>query len=291
MPSNSPTPSASGPCLYIVATPIGNLADITLRALDVLSRVDLIAAEDTRHTRRLLSAHGIKNTLLSYHEHNEQRRTPELIAKLDQGAVIALVSNAGTPLVSDPGYRLVSHATARNIPVVPIPGPSAVMAALSVGGLPTDSFTFIGFPARKKNKRLQQLKALVGHSETLIFYQAPLRMMSFLKELMAILGDRQAVLAREITKHHEEFIRGSLSHIHTRLSGRDAVKGECTLLVRGAAEVDAPDDNHLETILRSALARNDAPLGEIVKSLARQHKVNKNRLYEMALKIKKDGNP
>jgi 16S rRNA (cytidine1402-2'-O)-methyltransferase len=275
----------------VVATPIGNLADITLRAIEVLSQADLIAAEDTRHTRRLLSAHGIKNTLLSYHEHNEHRRTPELSAKLEQGAVIALVSNAGTPLVSDPGYRLVSHAAARNIPVVPIPGPSAVMAALSAGGLPTDSFTFIGFPARKKNKRIRQLKALADHWETLVFYQAPLRILPFLKELMEILGDRQAVLAREITKRHEEFIRGSLSHVHSQLSGRDAIKGECTILVQGIAQAEAPDDNDLETILRSALAQADAPLGEIVRSLARQYKVNKNRLYEMALRIKKDGNP
>lgn len=286
MPLNSPTRSEARPCLYVVATPIGNLADITLRAIDVLSRADLIAAEDTRHTRSLLSAHGITNKLISYHEHNERQRTPELIGRLEQGAVIALVSNAGTPLVSDPGYRLVSHAAARDIPVVPIPGPSAVMAALSAGGLPTDSFTFIGFPARKKNKRIRQFKELAAHSQTLIFYQAPRRMIPFLNELMEILGDRQAVLAREVTKHHEEFIRGPLSHIHDQLSGRNAVKGECTLLVHGATAGDTTDDNHLEALLRAALDQADTPLGEIAKTLAQQHQVSKNRLYEMALKIK-----
>jgi len=287
MPLNSPTRSESIPCLYVVATPIGNLADITLRAIDVLSRVDLIAAEDTRHTRSLLSAHGIANKLISYHEHNEHQRTPELIVRLEQGAVIALVSNAGTPLVSDPGYRLVSHAVAHNIPVVPIPGVSAAMAALSVSGLPTDAFTFVGFPARKKNKRIQLLKDLAALSQTLIFYQAPRRMMPFLNELMEILGDRHAVLAREITKRYEEYIRGPLSHIQAQLSGRDAVKGECTLLVQGAAAADTPDDNHLETLLRAALDQADAPLGEIAKTLALEHKVSKNRVYEMALKIKK----
>ena len=286
MPLNSPTLSNPRPCLYVVATPIGNLADITLRAIDVLSRVDLIAAEDTRHTRRLLAAHDIENKLISYHEYNEHQRTPQLIARLEQGAAIALVSNAGTPLVSDPGYRLVSQAVARDIPVIPIPGVSAAMAALSVSGMPTDAFVFVGFPARKKNKRTQQLKHLAILSQTLIFYQAPLRMMSFLKELLALLGDRQAVLAREITKRHEEFIRGTLSHIHARLSERDAVKGECTLLVQGATGTARPDGKDLEVLLRAALNHADAPLGEIVKTLALEHHVNKNRLYEIALKIK-----
>lgn len=287
MPLNSPTRNETRPCLYVVATPIGNLADITLRAIDVLSRVDLIAAEDTRHTRTLLSAHGITNKLISYHEHNERQRTAELIVRLEQGAVIALVSNAGTPLVSDPGYRLVSHAVAHDIPVVPIPGVSAAMAALSASGLPTDAFIFVGFPARKKNKRIQLLKDLAALSQSLIFYQAPRRMIPFLNELMAILGDRQAVLAREITKHHEEFIRGPLSHIQAQLSGRDTVKGECTLLVQGAGEAQTPDDSQLETLLRAALDQAEAPLGEIAKTLAQKYQVSKNRMYDLALKIKR----
>ena len=231
MPLNSPTRNNLAGHLYVVATPIGHLADITLRAIDTLSHADLIAAEDTRHTRRLLSAHGIETRLISYHEHNERQRTPELIQRLEQGECIALVSDAGTPSVSDPGFRLVQAAIEHGIAVIPIPGVSAVMAAVSVSGLPTDAFIFLGFPTRKKNKRMQELRNVSHLPQTLIFYQSPRRINGFLDELLEALGDRQAVLAREMTKIHEEFIRGPLSHIQAQLMEKEALKGECTLLV------------------------------------------------------------
>ena len=225
MPSNSPTPDPAPGTLYVVATPIGHLEDITLRALNVLRAVDLIAAEDTRHTRRLLAVHGIQKRLVSYHEHNERQRTAELIAKLNQGFHLALVSNAGTPAVSDPGFRLVAAAVDQGLTIVPVPGASAAIAALSVSGLPSDTFTFVGFPARRKAKRTQQLRQLAELPHTLIFYQSPKRLLAFLEELRAVCGDRRAVLGREMSKMFEEFLRGRLSEISTALGRREEIKG------------------------------------------------------------------
>ena len=287
MPLNLSNPIDSGSCLYVVATPIGNLADITLRAIDVLTQVDLIAAEDTRLTQRLLTAHGIQNKLISYHEHNENRRTPELIDKLVEGLRIALVSDAGTPMVSDPGYRLIATAVERGIPVVPIPGVSAAITALSASGLATDSFMFIGFPARKKNKRMQQLQTLAEVTETLIFYQSPSRIALFIAELQEVMGDRTSVLARELTKLHEEFIRGPLSQIHAELAARLVIKGECTLLVQGATKDDIPDEADLESLVGQALARSEQPIGEMARTLSRRWGIPKNRIYDLALKLKK----
>jgi 16S rRNA (cytidine1402-2'-O)-methyltransferase len=284
--SDSERISAAG-TLYVVSTPIGHLKDITLRALEILAQVDLIAAEDTRHTGRLLSAHGIQKRLISYHEHNEAQRTPELIGWLIEGMTIALVSNAGTPMVSDPGYRLVRQALAHPIQVVPIPGVSAAITALSVSGLATDTFTFVGFPARRKEKRLHQLKVASQWPHTLIFYQSPHRLGSFLEELRSVMGDRPAVLAREMTKVHEEFIRGRLSEIAMNIAERDAVKGECTLLVAGVAE--APLDEcaeKLEDALSRALQDQDRPLGEITGDLARHYGVPRKTVYALALKMK-----
>jgi 16S rRNA (cytidine1402-2'-O)-methyltransferase len=285
MPSNSPIRDPATGCLYVVATPIGHLEDITLRALRILKEVDLIAAEDTRHTRKLLAAHGIENPLISYHEHNEQQRTDELIRRLEQGTCIALVSDAGTPTVSDPGYRLVEAAAARRIPIVPIPGVSAAMAALSAAGLPTDSFTFAGFPPRKKARRLSQLRQLAVVPHTLIFYQSPRRLPAFLEELEEVLGDRPAVLAREITKIHEEFLRGPLSRILAQLEQRAEVKGECTLLVAGAppAELE-PED--LDAAIAHALKRSADSLSVLARDLARQWNVPRKEIYARALEIK-----
>lgn len=286
MPSNSPTRKSCPPGLYVVATPIGNLADITLRALTVLAQADLIAAEDTRHTRRLLAAHHIDNHLISYHEHNEARRTAELIGRLAEGAAVALVSNAGTPTVSDPGYRLVQAAAERQIPVIPVPGVSAAIAALSAAGLPTDRFLFMGFPARKKARRLEQLKGLVHLPFTLIFYQSPQRLREFLDELQDVLGDRQAVLAREMTKIYEEFRRGPLSFIKAVLEERDWVKGECTLLVSGASEAAALPPGEIDAVLRRALARKDRPLSDIARDVADRLNLSRKEVYERALKMK-----
>ena len=191
--------------LYVVATPIGNREDITLRALNILRDVDLIAAEDTRKTGKLLAFYQIKNRLISFHEHNEKKRTPEMIAKLLKGVSIALVSNAGTPSVSDPGYRLLKAAIANHITVSPIPGASAVTAAMSVAGLPTDSFVFIGFAPKKKGKRLKFLAELSAEPRSLVFYESPQRILALLEEIISCMNDRNAMLAREMTKLHEEF--------------------------------------------------------------------------------------
>ncbi len=217
-------PSDKPGILYVVATPIGNRDDITIRALNILGHVDLVAAEDTRHTGRLLAHHNIKCHMISFHEHNENDRTPDLINRLKAGLSVALVSNAGTPSVSDPGYRLVKEAVINRIRVSPIPGVSAAIAALSVSGLPTDSFVFIGFPAKKKAKRLDQLKDLEGEGRTMVFYESPRRILTFLKEIITVMGDRYGVLSREMTKLHEEFIRGFLSEILSSLNARSAIK-------------------------------------------------------------------
>lgn len=288
MPLNSPTPESKPGVLYVVATPIGHLEDITLRALKVLRTVDLIAAEDTRHTRRLLAAHGIQKRLVSYHEHNERQRTGELIAQLNQGAHLALVSNAGTPAVSDPGYRLVAAAAAQGLTIVPIPGASAAIAALCVSGLASDTFTFVGFPARKKAKRTLQLRQLAELPHTLIFYQSPKRLLEFLEELQTICGDRPAVLGREMSKVFEEFVRGRLSEIRAALGAREEIKGECTVLVGGAPQPDAPSEEDLRAALREALAERDRPLSEIAKDLARRFGLKKKVVYDQALQMRKD---
>jgi 16S rRNA (cytidine1402-2'-O)-methyltransferase len=285
MPLNSPTLDRAAGCLYVVATPIGHLEDITLRAIRILQQVDLIAAEDTRHTRRLLAAHHIQNQLISYHEHNEQQRTLELIDRLESGADIALVSDAGTPTVSDPGYRLVEAAAIRGIPIIPVPGVSAAITALSAAGLPTDSFTFVGFPLRKKAKRLQQLQQLVAFPQTLVFYQSPRRVLTFLKEVKEVFGDRPTVLARELTKLHEEFLRGPLIRIIEQLEQRAEIKGECTLLVGGAQAVE-PTQQDLDMAIADALAQSDRSLSELAKDLARRLGVPRKEIYDKALALK-----
>jgi 16S rRNA (cytidine1402-2'-O)-methyltransferase len=286
---DKPGPEDIAGTLFVVATPIGNLEDMTLRAVKILGRADLIAAEDTRHTRRLLAAHQIKGRLVSFHEHNEARRTPELIDRLKQGESIALVSDAGTPGVSDPGYRLVRAAVDWKIPVVPVPGASAAIAALSASGLPTDNFTFIGFPARKKAKRMEQISALARLPHTLIFYQSPRRVVPFLEELRDGFGDRRAVLAREVTKLHEEFLHGDLSEIAAELKARDEVKGECTLLVAGAPNVLASEAD-LDAAIAAALAAPESQsLSHIAKALAKQFKVPRKVVYDKALGMQEKG--
>jgi 16S rRNA (cytidine1402-2'-O)-methyltransferase len=213
--------------LYIVATPIGNLEDITLRALRVLREVDLIACEDTRRTRKLLAHYQISKPLVSYHEYNERDRAAELIKKLETGLNIALVSDAGTPLVSDPGFHIVREAIDKQIPVVPIPGPSAAITAMSASGLSTSEFTFVGFLPPKSGARRARLKAFSATETTLVVYEAPHRILETIKDALEILGDRECVLAREITKIHEEFVRGRLSDI----IARDSVRGEVVLLI------------------------------------------------------------
>ncbi|HEV2835357.1 MAG TPA: 16S rRNA (cytidine(1402)-2'-O)-methyltransferase [Pyrinomonadaceae bacterium] len=217
--------------LYLVATPIGNLADITHRALQVLRDVDLIACEDTRHTRKLLQHYSIDTKTVSYHEHNEQQRTLELIELLKQGSDVALVSDAGTPAISDPGFRLVRAAIQTGINVVPVPGPSALVSALIAAGLPTDEFFFGGFLPAKSTARRARLSELRSVPGTLIFYEAPHRLAASLKDAYEILGEREAVIARELTKLHEEIRRGRLSELSKHYSTDEQPRGEIVLLI------------------------------------------------------------
>jgi len=227
--------------LSIVATPIGNLEDITQRALRVLREADLIACEDTRHTRKLLNHFAITTATISYHEHNEKERAEELCEALESGKNIALVSDAGTPLISDPGFRIVQAAVDRGISVVPIPGASAVITALSVSGLPTDQFLFAGFLSARTGARRAKLNELRTVAGTLVFYEAPHRIKATLQEALEVLGNREAVIAREVTKLHEEFARGSLSQLIERLSSSEAPRGEMVLIISGqAAELPSP---------------------------------------------------
>ena len=272
--------------LYIVATPIGNRDDITLRAVKVLKQVDLIAAEDTRKTGRLLAYHKIKNQLISCHEHNETRRIPALLDKLNNGLAIALVSDAGTPSVSDPGYRLINEAITENIRIIPVPGVSAVTAALSGSGLATDSFIFIGFTVKKREKRLKQLEKLNQENKTIIFYESPRRILSFLDEIIETMGDRYAVAAREMTKRYEEFIRGFLSEIRNNLKKRPSIKGEFTLLVAGNDLKEVVDMDAVRADITKSLRAKEARLSEIVKILSKKHHLAKNIIYDEALKIK-----
>lgn len=217
--------------LYLVATPIGNLADITHRALQVLKDVDLIACEDTRHTHKLLRHYGITTKTISYHEHNEQQRTAGLIALLKQGSDIAVVSDAGTPSISDPGFRLVRAAIESEVVVVPVPGPSALISALIAAGLPTDEFFFAGFLPARANARRVRLNELRSVPGTLIFYEAPHRLAATLKDAREILGEREAVVARELTKLHEEVRRGRLSELATHYANEENPRGEIVVLI------------------------------------------------------------
>jgi 16S rRNA (cytidine1402-2'-O)-methyltransferase len=259
-------------CLYLVGTPIGNLEDITLRGLRILQEVDQIACEDTRHTSKLLDHYRIERPLISYHEHNEMTRAPELVVALEQGAKIALVSDAGMPLVSDPGHRLVAMCLRHHIPVVPIPGPSALLAALSASGLPNEEFLFVGFLPSRSGERRRALERLRIEDRTIIFYEAPHRVAECVADAREILGDRPACLAREVTKLHEEFRRGKLSELMASLEERPA-RGEITLLVgpEDAAEARANVDS-------------SQSLSERVDELIRQAKLDRKDALKLAAK-------
>ena len=265
--------------LYIVATPIGHLADMTFRAVDTLKAVDWIACEDTRQTRKLLDHYGIDKPLISYHEHNERERSPQLIERLENGSSGALVSDAGTPLVSDPGYRLVNAAIERGVALVPIPGASAVIAALSVSGLPTDSFRFGGFLPRKSGERRSLLASLSADPATLVFYEAPHRMPEALADIADLMQDPTVVCARELTKIHEEILRGKASEVREILASRPAIKGEFTLLI-------APRDLHEEhagsppETVRMLEAQGYSRM-DAIKEAARRHGLPKREVYRL----------
>jgi 16S rRNA (cytidine1402-2'-O)-methyltransferase len=229
--------------LYVVATPLGNLEDITLRALRVLQEVDLIATEDTRRTRILLDHYQISKPLTSLYDHNEALKAPTLIRRLQEGLRIALVSDAGTPLISDPGYRLVQLAISQEITVIPIPGPSAVVAVLSVAGLPTDRFVFEGFLPKKPGKRRRRLEALSEEPRTLIFYESPRRVYEILGEMQVLWGNRRVVVARELTKKFDTILRGRITEIQAHLE-KHPPQGEVTLAVEGATVEGRPPASH-----------------------------------------------
>ena len=264
--------------LYIVATPIGNLEDITLRAVRVLGEVDLIACEDTRQTRKLLDRYSIAKPLVSYHEHNERVRAADLLRDLEAGKNIALVSDAGTPLIADPGYRLVEQARQMGIPVSPIPGPSAVLAALSGSGLATDSFSFHGFLPAKKGQRRTFLDAFRGSQATLVFYEAPHRILDTLEDIEEVLGPRPVVIARELTKVHEEFLRGTAAELREALGKRPSVKGEITLMV-GKSETTEVDETPVAEAVEK-LVESGVPRMEALKTVARRRGLSKREVYK-----------
>jgi 16S rRNA (cytidine1402-2'-O)-methyltransferase len=290
-PTDEPTQGDSPPfgTLFVVATPIGHMEDVTLRALRTLRDVDVIAAEDTRKTRKLLTRHKVATPLVSYHDHNKEKRTPQLLDKLKAGVSIALVTDAGTPSISDPGHYLVREAVRESISVVPIPGPSAIIAALSVSGLPTDSFVFIGFVPRKPGKRQALLDQLKQEPRTLIFYESPQRLLGLAQEILGVMGDRKAVTARELTKVHEEIIRGPLSKMVKRMAARPPLKGECTLLVAGCDTERSTDRAAIQSHLRRLHYQHRGSLSDLVKEVAREYGLPKRVVYEEALRIKKEG--
>jgi 16S rRNA (cytidine1402-2'-O)-methyltransferase len=264
--------------LYIVATPIGNLEDMTFRAVRILKEVDLIACEDTRHTRHLLDHYAIRTPTISYHEHNETSRAGELMDRLGAGQSIALVSDAGTPLISDPGYRVVAAAVAGGFAVIPVPGPSAAIAALAASGLPTDAYRFCGFLPSKPGQRRRSLEALAGEPVTLVIYEAPHRILETLADLNAVLGNRPAVVAREITKVHEEFLRGDLESVRTTLAGRESPnRGEFTIVV-GWAEARVPDSEPVADAV-ARLERAGVPRMDAMKQIARERGLSKREVY------------
>jgi 16S rRNA (cytidine1402-2'-O)-methyltransferase len=272
--------------LYIVATPIGNLEDITLRAIRVLKEVDAIAAEDTRHTQKLLSKFDIHTPLTSYHDHNKEEKAPVLLSRLLEGKSVALVSDAGTPGISDPGYFLINLAVGQKIPVVPIPGATAAIAALSISGLPTDTFIFEGFLPSKHSARLKRLEELKTEKRTLVFYEAPHRIIATVDDILHVFGDRKAVVTRELTKVHEEAIRGSLTEVLARLNN-GSIKGEFTIILHGA--VETPTEQHLDTAeyLRNLMLHEGLSKKEAIAETARDLGIPKKEAYQAGLTIKK----
>ena len=273
------------PGLYLVATPIGNLADITLRALATLARADVIYCEDTRHSRTLVAHFGIHRPLRPYHEHNAEEQRPRILADLERGARIALISDAGTPLVSDPGYKLVRDAITAGHAVVALPGASAVLTSISVSGLPTDTFLFAGFLPARSGARKSRLSELANAPATLVFFEAPTRLAETLADIAAVLGTRPAAVARELTKLHEDVTRGTLPDLAARFMA-NAPKGEIVILV-GPPDEEAATDATIEAALAEALAHMS--LRDAAKAVAERLAVPKARVYDLGLKMKTDG--
>jgi 16S rRNA (cytidine1402-2'-O)-methyltransferase len=272
--TNTKPSEAEGGCLYVVATPIGNLEDISLRALRVLKEADAIACEDTRQTAKLLSHFDISKRLISYHEHNEITRAPEIVIELEQGAKVALVSDAGTPAISDPGYRLVSLCLRHGIRVVPIPGASAFVAALAASGMPIEEFVFAGFLPSRPTERRKALRALAVEPRTLALYEAPHRLLDTLEDALEILGNRPAVIAREVTKLYEEFVRGHLEDL-VAAARKKPPRGEITLLI-------GPHDGHAKHTDGEAALPSKVPLARHVEEIMRERGIDRKAALKLA---------
>jgi 16S rRNA (cytidine1402-2'-O)-methyltransferase len=283
-------PSVEKGVLYVVATPIGNLEDITLRGLRVLREADLIACEDTRHTRKLLDHYSIARPVLSYHEHNEQERARELVEKLEQGLIIAQVSDAGMPSIADPGYRVVKLAIEHGIAVRPVPGPSAVITALAGSGLPTDSFEFLGFLPAKSGQRRTTLERLASATATVVLYEAPHRIRETLAEIVEVLGpERPVVIARELTKVHEEFLRGTAAKVRERIGDRE-LKGEITLLIgrseRAASSSPPAQTSDVNQRLQQIMREQGLDEKSALKALARERGQSRSEVYRELLRVR-----
>lgn len=281
--SQNPAPNQIAPGLYVIATPIGNARDVTLRALDVLKSCDTIAAEDTRVTSKLLAIYGISKPLFPYNDHNAAQARPKLLARLRAGERVALVSDAGTPLVSDPGYKLVRDATAEGLPVHALPGASAVLTALVLAGLPTDRFMFAGFLPSKSGERRSTLEDLKAVPATLIFFKSPQRLAESLADLEVVLGPRPAVVTRELTKLHEERRHGDLASLAAIYSKEPAPRGEVTIIV-GAAPRGEPDFGKADALLEAALAF--MPVRAAADLVANALDLSRRALYARALALK-----
>ncbi len=272
------------PGLYVVATPIGNLGDITVRALSTLAAAETVLCEDTRTSGKLMERFSIKTRLSPYHEHNAQKVRPEILARLSQGGAIALISDAGMPLVSDPGYRLVKEAAQLGIPVTACPGPSAVLTGLALSGLPTDRFLFAGFVPQKQGERKRFLAEFAKLKATLIFFESPHRIVETLQDLAAALPGRSVAVTRELTKLHEEVLRGSAQEIAAQLAARHAVKGEITLLVGPPEEEEVVSENELAAAIAQAL--RDMPASKAASEVARRFNLNRSDIYQRILDAK-----
>jgi len=269
--------------LYILATPIGNAADISLRALETLRACDVIAAEDTRVTSKLLAIHGISRPLIPYNDHNGPQMRPKILARLERGERVVLVSDAGTPLVSDPGYKLVREAIAAGASIIALPGPSAVLTALTLSGLPSDRFLFAGFLSARPGERKAALEEVKGVGATLIFFESAQRLAESLTAMAQVLGDRQAVVARELTKLHEEVLRGSLTELAAHYEKSGAPKGEVTLLIAGPQE-SAPDSGKIDAALKAALVF--MPVKAAADLIAGLTDGSRKQIYARALELK-----
>jgi len=268
--------------LYVVSTPIGNLEDITHRAVRVLSEVDVIACEDTRHTRKLLNHYGVNTKTVSYHEHNERERAAELLESLESGLDLAIVSDAGTPGISDPGFRIVRLALENGVPVVPVPGPTALISALVASGLPSDEFFFGGFLPARKSQRRTRLMELASIPATLVFYEAPHRIAESLRDAREILGEREAVIARELTKLHEEILRGRLSELAQRFStGEEGARGEMVLMIDRKVIGAAPraSDSIEISALVAALVAEGVDARSALKKAAKKLGISRDEAY------------